>query len=1099
MIRPLALGTLFCAAVFSAEAHGQHGDAGPYTPRVLDAGDGPEKAMQGFTVPDGFRIEKVAAEPDLANPVAFHIGDDGRIYVVETHRLRAGVIDMRGYTGWVKEDLACETVPDRIEEIREHFGDDLAAWTSDHERIRCLIDDDRDGRIDRVTVFADGFNRLEDGIAAGVLADGKDVWFTDIPSLWKLTDADRDGVADARDEVQYGYGVHFSLIGHDMHGLRIGPDRRLYFSIGDRGFHVETDDGRVLAYPHEGAVLRCELDGTDLEVVHRGLRNPQELAFDEHGNLFTGDNNSDGGDKARWVYVVEGGHSGWTIGFQWLPTRGAWNEEGWWKPRHADQPQFLTPPIANVANGPSGLTYYPGTGLPAGYEGTFFLCEFRGGPANSGILALRVEEDGAGFKLTQTEQFLWRVLCTDIEFGPGPGIYALDWVQGWGLTGRGRIWRTFAPEVEDDPAITETARILGEGFADRSVDELTSLLAHRDQRVRQGAQFALCDAGEAGRSALASTAADRAATTRTRLHGVWGLGYRARREGGGAAADALLGHAGDADPEVRAHVLRVLGEAEVAEAIPAAREALRADQPRVRFFGAQALGRLGATDATHDLIELARTNDDADVYLRHAVVTALARIGDRASVHAAAGDDARAVRLVSLLVQRLWTDPAIAGFLDDPDAGLVLEAARAIHDERIQGALEALAARVSLNADAPLPLLRRVLGAHRILGAGGNATALWQYAARADAPEAMRVEALEILAEWAEPDGQDRVLGEWRALPHRNTLVARSAGRAHVGSLLAAGTPGRVVRAACVAADRLRLPDMSAILAQAAQEAGHDGETRARALITLEDLGALGDAETVARGVGSGEPLPLRRAARDLLARIDPAAAVTVLASLAQDAGVDAGERRGAIETLGTLPGTGADRVIADLIAAAKDGGAVPASLALDVVEAGLARKQGAAFEAASARIGEVPFGGCAEGGNQKAGERIFREHPAAQCMRCHSYRGTGGQAGPSLDGIGKLRDRDYLLRALIEPGTDIAEGFAQVTVTRKDGSLAAGVVQSETQDELVLIDANSKEVRIAKSDIANRETGGSAMPPMGTILSRREIRDVIEFLSQTK
>ena len=129
-----------------------------------------------------------------------------------------------------------------------------------------------------------------------------------------------------------------------------------------------------------------------------------------------------------------------------------------------------------------------------------------------------------------------------------------------------------------------------------------------------------------------------------------------------------------------------------------------------------------------------------------------------------------------------------------------------------------------------------------------------------------------LLAEWAEPDGQDRVLGEWRALPHRNTLVARSAGRAHVGSLLAAGTPGRVVRAACVAADRLGLPDMSAILAQAAQEAGHDGETRARALITLENLGALGDTETVARGVGSGEPLPLRRAASLLLSSLLAAA-----------------------------------------------------------------------------------------------------------------------------------------------------------------------------------------------------------------------------------
>ncbi|MGA0060593.1 MAG: DUF7133 domain-containing protein, partial [Planctomycetota bacterium] len=101
MIRPLALGSLLCVAALTAPIPGQHGAAEPYSPRVLDAGDGPEKAMKGFQVPDGFRIENVAAEPDLANPVAFHIGDDGRIYVVETHRLRAGVIDMRSYTSWV--------------------------------------------------------------------------------------------------------------------------------------------------------------------------------------------------------------------------------------------------------------------------------------------------------------------------------------------------------------------------------------------------------------------------------------------------------------------------------------------------------------------------------------------------------------------------------------------------------------------------------------------------------------------------------------------------------------------------------------------------------------------------------------------------------------------------------------------------------------------------------------------------------------------------------------------------------------------------------------------------------------------------------------
>jgi quinoprotein glucose dehydrogenase len=118
--------------------------------------------------------------------------------------------------------------------------------------------------------------------------------------------------------VATGFGVHFNYVGHDLHGLRLGPDGRLWFSLGDRGLDVVTKEGRHLQLPDCGAVLRCELDGSDLELFHTGLRNPQELAFDDAGDLFTCDNNSDSGDQARLVHVVEGGESGWSIGWQWI-------------------------------------------------------------------------------------------------------------------------------------------------------------------------------------------------------------------------------------------------------------------------------------------------------------------------------------------------------------------------------------------------------------------------------------------------------------------------------------------------------------------------------------------------------------------------------------------------------------------------------------------------------------------------------------------------------------------------------------------------------------------------------------------------------------
>src|SRR6266566_4969493 len=124
-----------------------------------------------------------------------------------------------------------------------------------------------------------------------------------------------------------------------------------------------------------------------------------------------------------------------------------------------------------------------------------------------------------------------------------------------------------------------------------------------------------------------------------------------------------------------------------------------------------------------------------------------------------------------LLAMRRLQRGEIAMFLNDSDPALVLEAARAINDEPINGAMRDLAALID-RPTASEPLLRRVLNANFHLGTSPSAKALATFAARADAPENMRDEALEELADWPQPSGRDRVVGLWRpvaAVRHRET------------------------------------------------------------------------------------------------------------------------------------------------------------------------------------------------------------------------------------------------------------------------------------------------------------------------------------------
>jgi quinoprotein glucose dehydrogenase len=1084
----------------------------PYNPPIAPASDEAKRAIPSFRVPAGLNVELFAAEPLLANPVAFCIDEKGVVFVAETFRLHAGVTDTRNHMNWLDDDLACRTVADRVAMYKKFLGNEYASYNLHHDRVKRIVDRDGDGRADEATVFADGFNDPSSGIGAGVLARNDDVWFTCIPGLWKLRDLNGDGRAEKRTLLHDGYGVHVGFLGHDLHGLRFGPDGRLYFSIGDRGFNVTTAEGHPLAVPDTGSVLRCNPDGTELEVFATGLRNPQELAFDEYGNLFTGDNNSDSGDRARWVYLVEGGDSGWRIGYQFIESpnsRGPWNEEKLWHPAFSGQAAYIVPPIANLADGPSGLTYDPGvTLLPAQFKHHFFLVDFRGSSGQSGIRTFSLEPKGASFQLVNPRQFVWSMLATDADFGPDGALYVSDWVQGWEMTRKGRIYRVVDPSRRDDPRVREVKALLGQGMSSHSNDALAALLAHADMRIRQEAQFELAGRGEEGWKKLVAVAGSNAKTL-PRIHALWGLEQASRRARAGRRTSlwkTLAPLLADPEPEVRAQAAKVAGLVKEPKSFEGLIGLLGDPSARVRFFAASSLGKLGRADAGEPLLKLLRANADSDPYLRHAAVMGLVGSGKSDAWTKAVHDDSPAARTGILLAMRRLQDPAIGEFLSDPDPRVVLEAARAISDVPITAAFSSLAA-VRLTSTTVLPLLRRVLNANFRLGQAEQAGKLAESAGRSDLPVGARVLALQMLAEWGKPSGRDKVMGLWRPVSPRSPQPAADALRSRL-ALLLRSAPADVRTSATIATAALSIKEAGTDLAAIAADREQPDQTRTEALKALDQLADPRRIEAAQRAL----VLPGHRSRTEalrVLAKVDPAAAIQPLRD--RLAHGTTAEQQGAIAVLAAMPGDTARRELTNwldrLIA-----GRVPPEIQLDLIEAARGRSEAdfrrklEEYQASKPKNDPLaPYREVLSGGDPRRGLTVFKTKAAVECIRCHKVKEpgddpVGGEVGPELSAIGTRQTRTYLLESIVDPNKQIAQGFESVILATSDGKVHTGVLRGEDDKEIRLMTAEGKPLTLPKHTVEDRKRGPSAMPgDLVQKLSRTELRDLIEFLASLK
>lgn len=1074
---------------------------------------------------DGFELSLWASEKLLADPIAIDIDNHGRALITVTNRSNSGSeFDIRDVdNSWRIESIRWQSVEDRrnfLHRVLAPEYSDQNTWIPDRnedglhdwrdltvvkEEVWRIEDTSGNGLADRAQLFIRDFHDEVTDVAGGVLYYNDEVFVVAGPDTWRLRDTNGDGMADWKESISHGYNVHIGFSGHGMSGLRVGPDGRVYWGIGDMGFNVTDKEGNHWYYPNEGAILRSEPDGSNFEVFAAGLRNTHEFDFDKYGNLITVDNDGDHpGEHERLLYLVNGSDSGWRINWQFGkyddPKNNSYKvlmDERFYSPRFEGQAAYILPPLDRYHAGPTGFRYNPGTALSEEWKDHFFIVSFRGSELNSPLYAFTLEEDGAGFRLSSDREVMRGVLPVGLAFGPDGALYFNDWIQGWKRNQQGRIWKLDTPEYANSTIRAETKRLLAEDFSSRSGPELVQLLGHEDMRVRQKAQFEL-----AGRDAANDLlgAVEESSNQLARIHGIWGLAQIGRRSPD--SVEPLRRYLNDADSEIRAQAAKMLGDVRYAPSANDLIPLLTDDDARVRFFATEALGRMAYRPAFDGIVAMLEANNDEDVYLRHTGAIALERIGDGDAVADLASHPSRAVRIGAIVALKRLAHPGAARFLEDEDDFIVTEAARAISDDVfIDEALPALASMLDQNRVINEPLMRRAINAALYVGGQEQADRLARFALRNEIPANLRIEAINTLEHWEDPSIFDRVTGWYRG---EMNYPAKEGGNAMIALMERYFESGdHTIKVATLnALGTLGVTDaIPAILSLVHDDSSE--QVRIESLNTLSKLNYenIGNVLAISLDDRNSE---VRMNALGMLADTDfpDETKVAMMTSILAGGSVD--EKKQAYEVLSVMNITEAHELLLSEFEKLLSGGLI-ANVHLDLViamensESENVQRVIREYHAQKpegdqlARFGETLYGG-----NENRGQRVFYTDVAAQCIRCHVVDEQGTDVGPELTNIASRLSREQLLLSLVDPSSQPVAGFTVITVTNRDGETIRGIFRDETHTDLSLT-TGGEQIRIPKQEIVSREQSPSAMPAMGDLLTRNQIRDLLEYISTLK
>ena len=745
------------------------------------------------------------------------------------------------------------------------------------------------------------------------------------------------------------------------------------------------------------------------------------------------------------------------------------------------------------------MVYNPGTALGSKWKKNFFLVEFRGNPARSNVWAFQLKPSGASFLLDQEEKVINGILPTGIRFGPDGALYMADWINGWGTKDYGLVWKLDVDASENDlkQDRIETKRLIQLDYGQQATDDLQKYLAYDDMRIRLKSQFELAKRGKKS-AKIFNKVITQNKNQLARIHAIWGLGQLAANKL--ESAELLISLLQDKDPEIIAQTAKVLGDVAYKNAGADLVSLLASDHPRVQFFSAQALGRIQYKKAVPELLAMIESNNDKDVYLRHAAVLALSRIGDKEPIISLVNHPQRSVRLAAVLILRKWSDPSVADFLKDEDEYIVTEAARAINDDySIEEALDELAALLKEERFSSEPLIRRAINACLRVGGEEQMKILLSFANRKSASAEMRAEALATLGTWSNPSVMDRVDGRYRGPLNNESAELIVLIKAQINDFLQEPDT-EILIAIGQMLGNLSISDYNSQLDDIMKN-NKDPKIRSSMLTTLNKLNYGKIEASIKRGMEDISE-EVRTTAVGLLENLNISKEnlPSIIAPIFKNGSTK--EQQKVLTVLGNLPSDKSEDILNKLIDQLLQGKISP-SITLDLKEAVQASKS----EALIAKLAPLvknkntldAYSETLFGGDNGSGSNYFMYNSTAQCVRCHTLNGQEGTVGPSLSNIGNILTREELLQALIEPSARLSPGFGSVVLTLKNGQTVTGVLMEEHSEELILKTSEAEPMEIHKSRITKRTNIPSSMPPMGAIMSKREIRDMIEFLANRK